>query len=298
MDGARFGGLLTAMVTPFDATGALDLDASAVLARWLVDHGSQGLVVAGTTGEGSVLSDEEKRALWSGVKEAVDVPVVAGTGTNDTAHSVELTKIATECGVDGVLVVTPYYSRPSQEGIFRHMTRVAEATTLPVIVYDIPVRTGRRIGLDTMVRLAREVPNVVAVKDSTKDVPGTARLIAQAPSSFEVYCGDDDLALPMASIGAVGLVSVAAHWAGGELAAMLIAHAKGDVSGAREINERLLESFAFESSEAYPNPLPAKAACRCLGLSVGQCRDPLGPASEELDRQARAVLVSLGMSVA
>jgi len=298
MEGARFGGLVTAMVTPFDASGALDLDAAALVARWLVDHGSQGLVVAGTTGEGPVLSDDEMRSLWRCVKESVGVPVVAGTGTNDTAHSVELTKVATECGVDGLLVVTPYYSRPSQEGIFRHMATVAAATTLPVMIYDIPVRTGRRVALDTMVRLAREVPNIVAVKDSTGDVAGAARLLTHTPSSFEVYCGDDDIALAMAAIGAVGAVSVAAHWAGREMAAMLAAYAKGDVTGARDANARLVASYDFESSETFPNPLPAKAACRALGLPVGQCRDPLGPAPDELDHLARRVLEGLGTSVA
>src|SRR4029077_9360166 len=160
-----------------------------------VDHGSNGLVVTGTTGEAPVLSDEEKRSLWRCVVESVDVPVVAGTGTNDTAHSIELTTAATDCGVDAVLVVTPYYSRPSQAGIDRHMRAGAGATALPVMLYDIPVRTGRRIAPDTLVALAREVPNIVAVKDSTGDVPGTARLLTRTPSSFEVYCGDDDLAL-------------------------------------------------------------------------------------------------------
>ena len=294
----RFGGLLTAMVTPFDESGTLDLEAAASLARWLVDHGSDGLVVAGTPGEGPVHADDEKQAVWRGVVEAVNVPVIAGTGTNDTAHSVELTKAAQSCGVAAVLVVTPYYSRPSQEGIYRHIARVANATDLPVMIYDIPVRTGRRIALETMVALARQVPNVVAVKDSTGDVAGAARLLARAPSSFEVYCGDDELALPMLSVGAAGAVSVAGHWAGRELAALFAAHWKGDAVGARDINARLIASYDFESTEVFPNPLPAKAACRALGLSVGQCRDPLGHAPAELDELARRVLEGLGLTVA
>lgn len=301
MDGsdhpARFGGLLTAMVTPFDAGGALDLDAAAALARWLVDHGTEGLVVCGTTGEAPVLTDDEKRSLWRAVVEAVTVPVIAGSGTNDTAHSIELTKAATEAGAHAVLVVTPYYSRPPQAGIRRHIERVAAATDLPVMIYDIPVRAGRRIALDTMVSLARDVPNVVAVKDSTGDVAGAARLLTHTPSGFEVYCGDDDLALAMLSVGAVGAVSVASHWAGREMAELLAAHFKGDVSGAREANARLIPSFDFETSETFPNPLPAKAACRALGLAVGQCRDPLGPAPAELDDRARQVLEGLGTTV-
>jgi len=301
MDGsdhpARFGGLLTAMVTPFDAGGALDLDAAAALARWLVEHGTEGLVVCGTTGEGPVLTDDEKRLLWRAVVEAVTVPVIAGSGSNDTAHSIEMTRAATEAGAHAVLVVTPYYSRPPQAGIRRHIERVAAATDLPVMIYDIPVRTGRRIALETMVSLAREVPNVVAVKDSTGDVAGAARLLTQTPSGFEVYCGDDDLALAMLSVGAVGAVSVASHWAGREMAEMLAAHFKGDVGGAREANARLIPSFDFETSETFPNPLPAKAACRALGLAVGQCRDPLGPAPAELDDRARHVLEGLGTTV-
>jgi 4-hydroxy-tetrahydrodipicolinate synthase len=148
-----------------------------------------------------------------------------------------------------------------------------------------------------MVSLARDVPNVVAVKDSTGDVAGAARLLTQTPSGFEIYCGDDDLALAMLSVGAVGAVSVASHWAGREMAEMLAAHFKGDVSGAREANARLIPSFDFETSETFPNPLPAKAACRALGLAVGQCRDPLGPAPAELDDRARHVLEGLGTTV-
>jgi 4-hydroxy-tetrahydrodipicolinate synthase len=301
MDGtdppARFGGLLTAMVTPFDEGGALDLDAAADLARWLVDHGSEGLVVAGSTGEVSVLTDDEKLSLWRAVAEAVTVPVIAGAGTNDTTHSIELTKAASSTGVAAILVVTPYYSRPPQDGIRRHVESVAGATDLPVMVYDIPARTGRRIATDTMVKLAREVPNVVAVKDSTGDVAGAARLLTQIPPGFEVYCGDDELALAMLAIGAVGHVSVCSHWAGLEMAELVASHFKGDVAGARDANARLIASFDFESTEAFPNPLPAKAACRALGLAVGQCRDPLGPAPAELDDRARHVLEGLGARV-
>lgn len=290
-DGApRFGAVVTAMVTPFDGGGALDVDGAVTLARWLVDHGSEGLVVAGTTGEGVVLDDEERRTLWEAVAQAVTVPVVAGSGTNDTRHSIELTKAATEAGVDGILLVTPYYNRPSQRGLFEHFAATAQATALPVLLYDIPVRTGRRIGADTMVRLHAEVPNIVGVKDAAGDVAGTARLVARTPDSFEVYCGDDALTLPMLSIGAVGVVSVASHWVGHEMGAMLAAWRSGDVAGARAANARLLESFAFESTEDYPNPLPTKAVMRALGLSVGQCRPPMGTAPPELDQEAAVLL--------
>ena len=282
------------MVTPFDDDRALDVDGAARLARWLVDNGSDGLVVAGTTGEGPVLSAAELSALWRAVREAVTVPVVAGTGTNDTRHSVEMTRLAEDAGVDGVLVVTPYYNRPSQQGIAAHFAAVAASTSLPVLLYDIPVRSGRRIELATMLHLARTVPNVVGVKDASGDVAATARLVHEAPSSFAVYSGEDALTLALLAVGAVGVVSVAGNWAGLDMAEMLACFAKGDVEGARLANGRLFESFAFESSDAYPNPLPAKAACRALGLPAGQCRPPMGPAPAELDERARAVLAGLG----
>jgi 4-hydroxy-tetrahydrodipicolinate synthase len=291
---ARFGTVVTAMVTPFGPDGSLHVDAAVQLARWLADHGSDGLVLAGTTGEGPVLTDAEKRDLWSAVAEAVTVPVIAGTGTNDTAHSIELTKAATDAGVDAVLVVTPYYNRPSQAGMYEHFAAVAGATTLPVVLYDIPVRTGRRIAQSTILRLAGEVPNVVAVKDATGDPSGAARLVAHAPQSFEVYSGDDSLTLPLVAVGAVGVIAVAAHWAGREMGKMVAAALKGDLEEARTLNARLIDSYDFESTDQFPNPMPAKAACRALGLPVGQCRLPMGSAPPELDGEALRVITRLG----
>jgi 4-hydroxy-tetrahydrodipicolinate synthase len=290
----RFGAVVTAMVTPFDDRGALDLDAAADLARWLADHGSDGLVVSGTTGEGPVLADDEKTALWRAVAEAVTVPVIAGTGTNDTRHSIALTRAATEAGVDAVLLVTPYYNRPSQAGLFDHFAAVAAATDLPVMLYDIPVRSGRRIAAATMLRLAEAAANVVAVKDATGDPAGAARLLARAPEGFELYSGDDSLTLPLLSVGAVGVVSVASHWVGPQLGEMIAAFRRGDVARAREMNAGLVDSYEFESSEEFPNPLPAKAACRALGLAVGQCRQPMGAAPSALDDEARRLLDRLG----
>ena len=292
--GGRFGGVLTAMVTPFDAEGRLDLDAVGVLARWLVANGSEGLVVAGTTGESPVLGDDEKADLWRAAAEAVTVPVLAGAGTNDTAHSVELTRVAEAAGAAGVLAVTPYYNRPSQAGIEAHFRAVAGATSLPVVLYDIPVRSGRRIARDTMLRLAREVHNIVGVKDAAGDVAGSARLVAQAPSSFELYSGDDGVTLPLLAIGAVGIVGVATHWTGRLHAQMINAFAKGDVDEARRLNATMLESFAFETGDEAPNPVPTKAMLRVLGLPVGECRLPMGPAPAGLEDRARQVLANLG----
>ncbi len=294
-DAPRFGRVITAMVTPFDDDGALDLPAAAELARWLVAHGSDGLVLSGSTGESAVLTDDEKVALWRAVAEAVTVPVIAGTGSNDTAHSLEMTRRATECGVDGILLVTPYYNRPSQAGIYEHFRLGAEAAgDLPVMLYDIPVRSGRRIATDTMLRLARDVPNVVALKDAAADPPTTAHLIAQAPAGFEVYSGDDIMTLPFLAVGAVGVVSVAAHWVGPQFRRVVDAFLAGDLASAIAGHAELLDSFDFESTPEFPNPLPAKAVMRALGLRVGQCRLPMGPSTPELDAQAAKVLAAVG----
>jgi len=191
------------------------------------------------------------------------------------------------------LVVTPYYSRPAQAGLFAHFSAVAGATELPVVIYDIPPRTGRKVATATLLALAREVPNVVAVKDATADPPESARLLAQAPGGFELYSGDDSYTLPLLAVGAVGVISVASHWAGEETAAMIGAFEKGDVAGARQQNEALLPSFAFETGDDTPNPLPTKAMMRVLGHRVGQCRPPMGPAPAGLEDEARRVHAEL-----
>lgn len=294
--GPRFGSVVTAMVTPFDDAGELDLDGAATLARWLADHGSDALVVAGTTGEGAVLDDIERVELWRAVSEAVTVPVIVGSGSNDTRHSVELTGRAAAAGADAVLLVTPYYNRPSQAGIAAHFRAAAAATPLPVLLYDIPVRTGRKIAHDTLVALAGTVPNLVGVKDAAGDVAASARLVAATPSSFELYSGEDALTLPLLAVGAVGAVSVASHWLGDRIAEMIALFRKGDVEGARILNARLADAVAFQSSELFPNPLPAKAVCRTLGLPAGQCRLPLGPAPAQLDHEAAAMLEALRAS--
>ncbi len=294
-DAPRFGRVITAMVTPFDDAGALDLPAAVELARWLALHGSDGLVLSGSTGESSVLTDEEKVELWRAVAEAVTIPVLAGTGSNDTEHSVKMTELAVLSGVDGVLVVTPYYNRPSQAGLYEHFRVVAEAAgDLPVVLYDIPVRSGRRIETATMLRLAREVPAIVALKDAAGDAPTTAHLAAQAPAGFEIYSGDDVMTLPLMSVGAVGVISVAAHWVGPQFRRVIDSFLAGNLATAIATNAELLDSFDFESSAEYPNPLPTKAILRALGLRVGQCRLPMGASTPELDAHAAKVLAAVG----
>lgn len=294
---ARFGRVLTAMVTPFDDAGNLDADAAATLARWLVEHGSDGLVLAGSTGEASTLTDDEDVALVRAVRAAVDCPIVVGTTTNDTAHSVELTGRFADLGIDAILGVCPYYNRPSQAGIEAHYRAVAASTDLPIILYDIPVRSGRKIATSTILALA-EVPNIVGLKDAAGNPGETARVIAAAPDGFEVYSGDDAMTLPLLSVGAVGVVGVATHWVGVTMGAMIDAYARGDAAGARELNAAMLSSFAFETSDEAPNPLPAKAMMRALGLPVGQCRLPMGTAPSGLDERAVALAAELSLRTA
>ena len=289
----RFGSVLTAMVTPFDAEGALDLDAAVTLARWLQANGNDGLVIAGTTGEAPTLTDAEHLDLLAAVSEAVTIPVVAGTGSNDTHHAIEMTAKASALGIAGCLVVTPYYNRPSQSGLEAHFKAVAAATALPVIVYDIPIRTGRKVSTDLLLRLARDVTNIVAVKDAAGNPSESAVLVARAPSDLELYSGDDSFTLPLLAIGAVGVIGVATHWSGVEHGEMISSFEKGDVAAARETNARLLESYAFETSDDTPNPIPTKAMMRVLGHAVGQCRPPLGPAPAGTEERARQVIDNL-----
>jgi 4-hydroxy-tetrahydrodipicolinate synthase len=290
---ARFGRVLSAMVTPFDDEGRLDLDVARDLARYLQDHGNDGLVVAGTTGEAPVLSDDERLALFAAVIEAVTIPVIAGTGTNDTAHSVHLTREAAALGAAGVLAVCPYYNRPSQAGIEAHLRAMAAASDLPVMVYDIPVRSGRKIATGTLLRLFREVPTMVALKDAAGNPAETASVIHQGPSTLDVYSGDDAMTLPLLAVGAVGVVGVATHWTGDDHQEMFDLWAKGDVDGARRVNARMLESFAFETGDEAPNPIPTKAMMRHLGIAVGQARLPMGPAPAFVEHRAPEVWSSL-----
>jgi len=283
---ARFGSVITAMVTPFDESGAVDHEGVAVLARWLVEQGNDALVVTGTTGESACLSDEEQVGVWRTVRAAVDVPLIAGSGTNDTRHAAELTAQAAGVGMDAVLLVTPYYNRPPQAGLEAHFRHVAAATELPVLLYDIPVRTGRKVSSEVLIRLAREVPNIVGLKDAAGDPAETARVVAETPDAFEVYSGDDGLTLPLLAVGAVGVVGVATHWAAPVMGEMIASYQKGDVQRAIELNARLLESFDFETGDLNPNPVPTKAMLNALGLPSGPCRPPLGFAPEGLGDRA------------
>jgi len=286
---ARFGRILTAMVSPFDQHGDLNIDAAVALAKWLVEQGNEGLVVAGTTGESPTLSIDEKLSLFEAVVNAVTVPVVAGTTGSNTLHDIGLTEEAGHLGIAGILGVCPYYNRPSQAGIETHFRAIAASTDLPIVLYDIPIRTGRKISSGTIVRLATDVSNIVALKDAAKDPGATAAVIAAAPPGFEVYSGDDSMTLPLLAVGAVGAIGVATHWCAPDHVEMFDAWERGDTVAARMANARQLESYEFETGDDAPNPVPSKAMLRTLGHDVGECRSPMGPTPHGLEHAARGV---------
>jgi 4-hydroxy-tetrahydrodipicolinate synthase len=296
MGQARFGRVLTAMATPFTAEGDLDPDGAVELAQWLVAHGSDGLVVTGTTGEGPTLTDDEDVELWTAVRAAVDVPLVFGAGTNDTRHTCQLVAHAAECGADGLLIVAPYYNKPSQAGFEAHYRAVAAVTDLPIVLYDIPGRTGRKVSTDVIVRLANEVPTLAGLKDAAGDPGETARVVAGAPDDFDVYSGDDAMTLPLLAVGAVGVIGTATHWCGPVMAELIAAFSKGDHDRARELNASLFESYWYESREHAQFALAVKVALRCLGLPSGPCRLPIGPEPTGLEEEAHAMLERLGLS--
>ncbi|HCA87683.1 MAG TPA: 4-hydroxy-tetrahydrodipicolinate synthase [Streptomyces sp.] len=289
-----FGRVLTAMVTPFTADGTLDLDGAQRLAVHLVDVGNDGLVVNGTTGESPTTSDAEKADLVRAVVEAVGdrAHVIAGAGTNDTRHSVELARAAEQAGAHGLLAVTPYYSKPPQEGIFRHFSAIADATDLPVMLYDIPGRSGVPINTETIVRLA-DHPRIVANKDAKGDLGRASWALAR--SGLAWYSGDDMLNLPLLSVGAVGFVSVVGHVVTPELRALLEAHLSGDVAKATEIHQQLLP--VFTGMFRTQGVITCKAVLDRLGLPAGPLRLPLVELSPEETEQLTRDLAAGGVQL-
>ncbi|RUP05312.1 MAG: 4-hydroxy-tetrahydrodipicolinate synthase [Mycobacterium sp.] len=281
---ARLGTLLTAMVTPFDADGALDTGAAARVATHLVDQGCDGLVVSGTTGESPTTTDDEKRELLRVVLEAVGdrARIIAGAGTYDTAHSIKLAKAAAAEGAHGLLVVTPYYSRPPQTGLIAHFTAVADATDLPVLLYDIPPRSVVPIEFDTLRTLAAH-PNIVGVKDAKADLHGAGQIIAETGLAY--YSGDDALNLPWLAMGATGFISVISHLAAGQLRELLSAFHSGDVATARKIN--LSVGPLCNAMSRLGGVTLSKAGLRLQGIDAGDPRLPQVPATpEQLDALA------------
>lgn len=287
-----FGRVLTAMVTPFTDAGQLDLDGAQRLAGYLVDHGSDGLVISGTTGESPTTSDAEKDRLLRAVVDAVGdrAQVLAGVGSNDTAHTVELSEQAEKAGAHGLLVVTPYYNKPPQEGLLRHFRAVADATGLPVMLYDIPGRTGIPIATETLVRLA-EHERIVAVKDAKGDLEATSWVLRRTDLAY--YSGDDKLTLPLLAVGAVGVVGVPTHLFGEPTGELIRAYERGDVATARALHHRLLPVFTgFFRTQGV---ILTKAALRLAGLPGGPVRSPLVDATDEQVAQLRADLAAAGL---
>ena len=290
-----FGRMLTAMVTPFDDNLEVNYDMAAQLAEYLLKQGNDGIVVNGTTGESPTLSDAEKLEMFRTVKKTVGsrAVVIAGTGSNDTRHCIELTKQAEECGVDGIMLVVPYYSKPSQEGLYRHFKAVAAQTSLPIILYNIPGRCGTNLLPETVVRLANEVPNIVAIKEASGNLDQIARLKTMVPADFAIYSGDDSLTLPILSIGGVGVISVVAHVVGKDLRRMVDAYFDGRVNEAQEINRKLYD--IFKTMFITSNPVPVKYALNELGIKVGGVRLPLYEANEAEKAKIKASLNALGL---
>jgi 4-hydroxy-tetrahydrodipicolinate synthase len=290
----NFGSVATAMITPFRDDHAVDLDGAQELASWLVEHGTDAVVVAGSTGESPTLTHKEKAQLFAAVGDAIRGrgKLICGTGTYSTAETLELTQAAEDAGADGLLVVTPYYNKPPQRGLIAHFEHIADATELPMILYNIPGRTATRIEHDTMLELAQR-PNIVAVKDSTGDFQAVSKLIAEAPAGFEVYSGDDWATFGYVCLGAVGVVSVAGHLVGPQIRQMIDLIHTGDVPAARKIHEAL--SPLYNALFVTSNPIPVKAALEMQGRPAGPTRLPLVPATAEERERVRKALEDAGL---
>lgn len=291
----NFGEILTAMVTPFDKNGEVDFNATRELVNYLIDNGTDGLVVAGTTGESPTLSSEEKVELFKFVVEVVNgrVPVIAGTGSYNTKASIELTRLAENVGVDGVLLVVPYYNKPSQEGLYQHFKAIAESTSLPCVLYNIPSRSVINMSVETTVRLS-QIPNIVSIKDASGNLDAMADIITNAAEGFTVYSGDDSFTLPLLSIGGTGVISVASHIIGNEMKEMITNFNNGKLQEAAATHRRLLP--VFKGLFTAPNPTPVKAALNLKGIQVGGVRLPLVPLNEEETETLQATLEKANLS--
>jgi 4-hydroxy-tetrahydrodipicolinate synthase len=291
------GQVLTAMVTPFTATGSIDEEGVARVVDHLFENGSDGLVVCGTTGESPTLSHDEKLTMYRlAIKAARGRgPVFAGTGTNDTASSIVLSSEAAASGADGLLLVGPYYNKPSQEGYYRHFRTIADAVDLPVMLYNVPPRTAGNIEAATVLRLAREVDNIVAVKEASGNLLQVSDICAGAPEGFQVYSGEDGIVLPMLAVGAVGVVSVTAHAVGRDMKAMHTAFFSGQFAEAARIHTKMLPIVRALFQPSTPSPAPVKAAMNLLGVPVGSVRLPLVDANEKEIEIVRLALRDYGL---
>lgn len=296
MKNPYFGRLLTAMVTPFNADGSVNYEKAADLAEWLINNGSDGLVVAGSTGEAATMSAEEKLELFRVVVNRINkrVPVIAGTGSNNTADSVKMTKMAEAMGVDGALIVGPYYNKPTQEGFYQHFAAVAQSTGLPIIVYNVPGRTASNISPAIVARLDADFENIVAIKEAAGNVAQVAELYSVLPEEFTIYSGDDGLILPFMSVGATGLISVLSNIGGGILQDVMQAYEDSRVREAAKLNARMVPLANAMFIET--NPIPVKAAVTLVtGIDAGQPRLPLTPMEPANKAKMVAVLQEYGL---
>jgi len=282
--------LLTAMITPYDEELQVNYAKAAELAEYLANNGTEGIVVSGTTGEAPALSDEEKLHLFAAVKGKMQerIPVWAGTGSNDTRHTVELSREAEKIGVDGIMLVCPYYNKPSQEGLYQHFKQVAEAVALPVLLYNIPGRTGINLLPETVARLA-EIENIAAVKEASGNLDQVSALINMLPDDMLIYSGDDSLTLPMMALGAQGIVSIASHLIGNQMREMIAAFLNGDVKRAANLHKQLFP--IFKGLFITSNPVPLKEALNQLGMNVGGLRLPLADANANEKKFIRELLL-------
>lgn len=290
MNNPYFGRLLTAMVTTFKADGSLDAEKTADFGEWLLANGSDALCVAGTTGEAPTMSAEEKRELFTTVIKRINgrAPIVVGTGSNNTAQTIEMTKMAEEVGADGALVVGPYYNKPTQESFYQHFKAVANATKLPVIIYNVPGRTGTNILPATVARIAKDCPNVVAIKEAAGNVAQVAQLYSLLPHDFTIYSGDDGLILPFMSVGASGLISVLGNLGGELLNQLMDAYQKGDVQLAKDLNVKMIAQA--NAMFVVSNPIPVKEA---VGLATPFNAGPLRLPLYKMGDEERAKMVKI-----
>lgn len=290
----NFGKVITAMVTPFKADMSIDWKRAEEIADYLVKNGSEGLVVHGTTGESPTLTHEEEYELYRVVKKTVGgkCKIIAGTGSNSTATTIKSTKEAEKIGVDGIMIVVPYYNKPSQEGLYQHYKAVAENTSLPIIIYNIPGRTGINMTPETTARLAG-IKNIIGLKDAAGSLDQTSTTRQLCPKDFTIWSGDDSLTLPMLSVGAIGIISVASHIVGKEISQMVNAYHAGDIKKATEIHLRLMPIFKVLFITSNPSPL--KYALELIGQPVGKTRLPLVEPSEKEKEQIKKVMKDLGL---
>lgn len=285
----NFGSVITAMVTPFDHQGKINYSATTELIEHLIDTGTEGLIIAGTTGESPTLTNEEKLALFSHVIRVVDqrIPVIAGTGNNDTRASIALTKEAEKLGVDGIMLVTPYYNRPNQRGLYEHFSAIAKETNLPVMLYNIPGRSAINMTVETVVALSK-IDNIVSIKEASADLDQISKIIEQTSKDFTLYSGDDSLTLPVLAVGGVGVVSVASHVIGEKMSSIVQQYKSGQIEEAAVIHREVLP--IIKELFKVPSPAPVKAALNEQGISVGSVRLPLVGLTEEEGQQLKDVL--------